>query len=624
MLSNTSAVRRNRFARYTTSRILVLTVSLTVVLARPVPVIAQAETSPDPAMAGMVAQELAQLGVKPKTAVLPSDRAFEATTAIRQGDYATGRRIAEDVLASSKLQNWRFYPFNEFMGAIGRGGNDPLLLSHLNLWLAHEPQSAIAHLLRGRYYRQAGWGARSENTASSVPKPRMDEFESDMALARADIQAAIKLNPRNPWSYYEMMDTLAGQGNTPEIQAAFLAGIKVYPNYYELYRMRLSSLTPKWGGSVKAMYDFVDQYASKTPASSPLRLLHLQLYAYLVDAAWFDCPRGGSGQQCIDSAVGLVVSPELANQTVTALNLFKVSDPVQFNTALRPILERLVSTVGSGSSGLGSLMQLAATAMGSDNRIMDEPVHNSYVLDDITARIWAQLGNSANAETKFREALADAEHTAFPDEAQKDEALADIFEDMAHFADSNSQFINIIVFHDATVAYGGNNYADAPYLKCYAYYRLRHFSEAITECTNLINGSGNYLQTHYWRAKAYEGSQQWDAALADFGPVAESANNWFRVGAALDMSYIYGQKHDYADQLQSMNQHPWLFDPAVQSREDLAVSYNNRCFAYMKLGQLQRALDDCTTSLKYGHVPDAYAKQQELLKQIAARPVTTL
>lgn len=508
------------------------------------------------------------------------------------------------------------------MAAIGRGGNDAVLLSHLNLWLAREPQSALAHLIRARYYRQAGWEARSEGIGSAVPKPIMDEFESDMALAKADIQAAIKLNPHNPWSYYAMMDILSGHGNTPEMQAAFQAGIKAYPGYYDLYRMRLFSLTPKWGGSIQALYDFVDRYAGKSPDSSPLRLLHLQLYAYLVDAAWFNCSSAGDHQQCIDSAVHLIVSPELASQTVTALKLFKTSDPVQFNTALRPILERLVSTVGSSSSALGSLMQLAATAMGSDNRIMDEPVHNSYALDDITARIWAQLGNPANAEKKFKEALRDAEHTVFPDEAQKDGALADIYDDMTRFADSNSQFINIIVFHEATVAYGGDNYGDEPYLKCYAYYRLKRLPEAVTECTNLISGTGNYLQTHYWRAKAYEGLEQWDASLADFAPVAESANNWFRVGAALDMSYIYGQKHDYAGQLASMNQHPWLFDPAVQSRNDLAVSYNNRCFAYMKLGQLQRALDDCTTSLRYGHVPDAYEKQQELLKQLAAKPVS--
>jgi len=584
---------------------------------------AQADSSPDAALAAMVAQELTKLGVTPKTTVLPSDRALDVTIAIRHGDYATARGVTDEVLAASKLQNWRFYPFNEFMAVIGRGGDDSVLLDHLNIWVEREPKSAIAHLIRARYYRQAGWAARGEGMSNLVPRRKMDEFVSDMALAKADIQTAIKLSPRNPWGYYELLDVISGNGNSADMDAAFKASIKSFPSYYELYRMRLFSLTPKWGGSVKAMYDFVDQYAGKSADQSPLRLMHLQLYAYLRDAAWYDCVSGtGDRQQCINAAMNRTVSPELADQTLKALNLFKTSDAVQFNTAIRPILQRLVTTVGSGSSGLGTLMQLAATAMGSDNRLADEPVQNSYVLDDITAQIWAQMGSAENAEDKFTEALRDVEHTVFPDEAQKDVALATIYDDMASSADRQSQLINIIVFHDASVAYGGNNFGDVPYMKCYAYFRLKHFVEAVAECTNLIEGTGNYLQTHYWRARAYQGLKQWDAALADFSPVAEGADNGFRVGAALDMSHILAQKHDYAGVLATLNGHPWLYDASLQSPDDLAVSYNNRCFAYMKLGELQKALDDCTASLKYDHIPDAFQKQQQLIKQLAAKPET--
>ena len=40
----------------------------------------------------------------------------------------------------------------------------------------------------------------------------------------------------------------------------------------------------------------------------------------------------------------------------------------------------------------------------------------------------------------------------------------------------------------------------------------------------------------------------------------------------------------------------------------------------MKLGELQKALDDCTLSLKYGRIPDALHKQQELLKLLGKTP----
>ena len=36
-------------------------------------------------------------------------------------------------------------------------------------------------------------------------------------------------------------------------------------------------------------------------------------------------------------------------------------------------------------------------------------------------------------------------------------------------------------------------------------------------------------------------------------------------------------------------------------------------------GKLNEALDDCTASLKYGAIPDAFSKQQELIKRINAK-----
>jgi len=67
-----------------------------------------------------------------------------------------------------------------------------------------------------------------------------------------------------------------------------------------------------------------------------------------------------------------------------------------------------------------------------------------------------------------------------------------------------------------------------------------------------------------------------------------------------------------------MNAIQYLFDESLQQLHDLAVAYNNRCFAYMKLGKLQEALSDCSRSLSYDRIPDAYQKQQELLKLLGS------
>jgi membrane associated rhomboid family serine protease len=578
----------------------------------------------DPVLAAMVAQEGTKLDAKPKTVAVPSDQSYQALIAIRGGDYAAANRIATEVLARSQLRRWRFYPFDEFMGSITRGGNDPVLLEHLRTWIRQEPKSAIAYLIRDEYYKQAAWTARGEDVPEKVPRRLMDLFTEDLDLATADVQMSISLNPGIPWSYFLLMDAVSGNGNTRTLEAAFQAGIKAFPGYYELYRMRLYFLTPKWGGSVKGMYAFVDQHAGNSPDTSPLKLLYLHLYAYLLDAAAFDCRnlKGDNWQQCFDGEINGTDSPDLVDGTTKALNLYKVGDPVEFSAALWPVLGMIAASAGS-SPRVTALLQKAATVMGSDNRLMHEPEHNSYVLDDITARVWAQMGNSTNAEKKYLEALDDIEHTAFLDEAQKAAVKAWIFDDLARFAEDSHDYVNTIAYQDAANTVGGDNHGDYPYRSCYAYFKLKHYTEAVSECTRQIDGNGNYLQSHYWRARAYEGLEHWDAAMADFGPIADSSNNWFRDGAAIEMSLILGsKKNDVAAELALLNRYPYLFDPDLQPPADLAVAFNNRCHAYMKLGLLKQALDDCNTSLKYDHIPDALQKQHELMKQLGANAAT--
>jgi tetratricopeptide (TPR) repeat protein len=106
-----------------------------------------------------------------------------------------------------------------------------------------------------------------------------------------------------------------------------------------------------------------------------------------------------------------------------------------------------------------------------------------------------------------------------------------------------------------------------------------------------------------------------DAALDDLRIVANSEYH-LRGYAALDMSVIYSKRKEIQNSLDVLNKYGYLFDPKTQSKENIAASYNNRCYAYMELGELEKALEDCTASLRYGSLPDAIRKQQELLKQL--------
>lgn len=80
-----------------------------------------------------IEQETAKLLTKPRTVVLTSEKALATKAAIKRGDYAEAKKISTEVLANSKLQHWRFYPFTVFMDNIS-SGRDDVLLENLNKW----------------------------------------------------------------------------------------------------------------------------------------------------------------------------------------------------------------------------------------------------------------------------------------------------------------------------------------------------------------------------------------------------------------------------------------------------------------------------------------------------------
>jgi hypothetical protein len=126
------------------------------------------------------------------------------------------------------------------------------------------------------------------------------------------------------------------------------------------------------------------------------------------------------------------------------------------------------------------------------------------------------------------------------------------------------------------------------------------------------------VEAHLFRAWAYESLKNYDAAIADYAPIADDASDSaIRAGAVIDIEHIAALRGQYAAELAIFQKYPFVFDANVQSKEHLAIVYNNRCFAYMKTEELKKALDDCTISLKYRRLPDALQKQQQLQKLLS-------
>src|SRR5689334_6142322 len=76
-------------------------------------------------------EETTALRARSSVTASPSEEALRARAAIKAGDFSKAHEIVADVLARSRVQNWRHYPFSEFISAVANA-NDPALEKQLD------------------------------------------------------------------------------------------------------------------------------------------------------------------------------------------------------------------------------------------------------------------------------------------------------------------------------------------------------------------------------------------------------------------------------------------------------------------------------------------------------------
>jgi tetratricopeptide (TPR) repeat protein len=244
----------------------------------------------------------------------------------------------------------------------------------------------------------------------------------------------------------------------------------------------------------------------------------------------------------------------------------------------------------------------------------NDSAYNDYIIDLVVAKSWRQKGFYENAMAKYQQALRDLRQATFPDEAENKIALAGVYEMLADLSQTQRQYVDSVVYAKAAIALGdvlwGQHYV------CYGHYMLKEYDAALPPCTDTIRLTGN-LKALFWRGKAYEALGRRDEAERDFTDVAGSEGE-FRSSAAIALSILYFNRRDNQAALDVLNRYSYLYEENITRKSDIAVAYNNRCYAYMQLGDLRKALDDCTASLHYGSLPDAFRKQQELVSRLKA------
>ena len=566
-----------------------------------------------------VKARIAALNLKPRTMELTSEKALRVRNAIKQEDFATADTIIATALAKSRVETARFFPFADLIGGIP-DVNDREFEGHLDAWIAHSKNGATPLLVRAAFLHDMAWLERGRNFVNETPAARMEGYRVLIDRARTDIEASVRLDGGNPYSFQLWLRILRGYGFSDDVTRAFEAGIAKYPGYLPLHREVQLVLQPKWGGDVAAMYSFTDHYAGQAEDGSPLKLLYVSLYRYLLETAATACgqywPDNDKMTSCTSSGMRTAATKDLERKVVDALNLYDRSDKYQFGIALEQPLTEMLKMSG-GAHYAGAMLELAAASMHSDTQLkQDKPGgSNNYVIDKIVAESWSRKGFYDNALQKDEEALRDIETMWFPGDEEKYLAVAGIYEHMSEIAGKLHHYVDMIAYEEVAIAVGNRTGQD--HSVCFAYYQLKDYDNAIRTCTQAIDRWPGHLPAHYWRGVAYRDKGDSDHAEHDLTVVADS-QHLFRSSAAIALSMLYFGRNNNAAALDVLNRYKYLYDPQATSKQDMAVSYNNRCYAYMQLGELKAALDDCTASLKYGAIPDAFRKQHELIKRLSA------
>lgn len=163
------------------------------------------------------------------------------------------------------------------------------ILPHLNKWVETSSDNPLAYITRGAFYIDYAWHARGHGWAKDVHPNDRKTFQERMDLAEDDLLNAYEIDHQNPHSTRQLMRVkLAHNQSLEEQEGLFLQAIAISPTSYGAHMTKLYNLTPKWGGSWEAMFQFAIETANNAPPKTllPIILVHAHEEAAARSGDW--------------------------------------------------------------------------------------------------------------------------------------------------------------------------------------------------------------------------------------------------------------------------------------------------------------------------------------------------
>jgi hypothetical protein len=145
---------------------------------------------------------------------------------------------------------------------------DADLGAKLDRWIAQYPNSYVAKVARGIYYKKVGFESRGTAYINDTSQSQIDGMNAAFEKAVADLRASITMSPKPFLSYFHLLDIGNAIGAKEEVRTIYDRANSLDPSSYAIRLKYMVTLQSRWGGSLEEMQSFYSecQHAGLTDA----------------------------------------------------------------------------------------------------------------------------------------------------------------------------------------------------------------------------------------------------------------------------------------------------------------------------------------------------------------------
>jgi hypothetical protein len=156
-------------------------------------------------------------------------------------------------------------------------------------YVSEFPNSADAHFLYGSHLINKAWQARSKAISKNVSVYQFTTFSRFLNAAHLELCNVLRLEPNYLPAFSLLIKIQRGKHNKKLAQTLYQYAKKTAPELIDYHIERMTMLSPKWGGSSNAMFDFAHQCADKDPTGILHGLIPAAHFEY-----WHSLSRNGA------------------------------------------------------------------------------------------------------------------------------------------------------------------------------------------------------------------------------------------------------------------------------------------------------------------------------------------